>query len=148
MLFTSTTVLATLLYPILVTSSCLPTKDGHNAPAVKYDSVICNSCPGKETKANDSLWVNYNGTLTTEDGPLFDSSYPGTNGLGDPLNFVLDSGQVIKGFDAGLWDMCIGDLRVIHIPPEYGYGAKGVDGVIPPNATLGEFESHQAVITN
>jgi FKBP-type peptidyl-prolyl cis-trans isomerase len=140
MRFSLSVLLLSVLSPIIVSSSsCIPIeKEGHDAPEVKYIRLVCNYCEGQETKAKDTLWVNYNGTLTTEDGPLFDSSYSGKGGLGDPLNFTLGSGDVIKGFDAGLWGMCAGDVRLITIPPEYGYGSKGVEGAIPPNSTLGK----------
>jgi hypothetical protein len=39
-------------------------------------------------------------------------------------------------FDAGLYGMCPEERRWLKIKPEFGYGAKGVPGVIPPNATL------------
>jgi hypothetical protein len=39
-------------------------------------------------------------------------------------------------FDAGLYNMCPGEGRRLQIAPEFGYGVKGVLGVIPPNSTL------------
>jgi FKBP-type peptidyl-prolyl cis-trans isomerase len=39
-------------------------------------------------------------------------------------------------FDAGLYSMCPGERRRLKIAPEFGYGAKGVPGAIPPNSTL------------
>lgn len=45
-------------------------------------------------------------------------------------------GQVIKGWDKGLRDMCVGEKRKLKIPPSEGYGSAGAGGVIPPNAHL------------
>jgi FKBP-type peptidyl-prolyl cis-trans isomerase FkpA len=74
--------------------------------------------------------VHYTGTLT--DGTVFDSSIP----RGAPFAFTLGAGQVIKGWDVGLFGMKVGEKRKLTIPPDMGYGADGFPGVIPPNATL------------
>jgi FKBP-type peptidyl-prolyl cis-trans isomerase len=84
---------------------------------------------GAEAKNGSHVYVNYNGTLTN--GTKFDSSYD----RGEPIDFVLGTGGVIKGWDIGLLGMKVGGKRHFVISPEYGYGAQGI-GPIPPNATL------------
>ena len=64
-------------------------------------------------------------------GSEFDASY----NRGMPLSFAVGSGQVIKGWDQGLLDMCIGEKRKLTIQPEWGYGARGM-GPIPANSVL------------
>jgi len=44
--------------------------------------------------------------------------------------------MVIRGWDEGVQGMKAGGTRVLTIPAELGYGARGAGGVIPPNATL------------
>lgn len=85
---------------------------------------------GPTPKTGDIVSVHYTGWLTN--GTKFDSSVD----RGDPFEFVLGRGQVIKGWDAGVATMQVGDKVRLTIPPEMGYGARGAGGVIPPNATL------------
>ena len=43
---------------------------------------------------------------------------------------------MIKGWDEGVMKMSLGEKAKLTITPDYGYGARGAGGVIPPNATL------------
>ena len=83
---------------------------------------------GPEASPGSSVSVNYKGTL--EDGKEFDSSY----GRG-PFEFSLGAGMVIKGWDEGVAGMKVGGKRKLVIPPELGYGSRGI-GPIPPNSVL------------
>lgn len=75
--------------------------------------------------------VHYTGWLTT--GKKFDSSVDRRS----PFSFPLGGGQVIKGWDEGVAGMKVGGKRQLRIPPELGYGARGVgNGLIPPNSVL------------
>ncbi|ORX65815.1 hypothetical protein DL89DRAFT_92565 [Linderina pennispora] len=87
-------------------------------------------CPVKAS-VGDKVAVHYQGTLFS-DGTTFDDSYE----RGQPIEFTLGQGQVIKGWDQGILGMCIGEKRVLKIPADLGYGAAGAGGVIPPNAAL------------
>jgi peptidylprolyl isomerase len=84
---------------------------------------------GQEAKAGDTVAVHYTGTL--ENGSKFDSS----RDRGEPLRFPLGAGHVIKGWDEGVAGMKVGGKRTLVIPPELGYGSRGI-GPIPPNSTL------------
>lgn len=55
---------------------------------------------------------------------------------GQPFQFTLGAGQVIKGWDEGVAGMKVGEKRKLTIPSDLGYGPNGAGGVIPPNATL------------
>lgn len=86
-------------------------------------------CTNK-SKTGDMLTMHYTGTLT--DGNKFDSSYD----RDQPFTFQIGVGQVIKGWDQGLLDMCVGERRKLVIPPSLGYGKRGAGNVIPADATL------------
>jgi len=89
---------------------------------------------GALAKAGQHVSVHYTGWLYNDGvkGAKFDSS----KDRGDPFGFSLGAGQVIKGWDEGVQGMLVGGTRVLVIPPQLGYGARGAGGVIPPNATL------------
>ncbi len=89
---------------------------------------------GAEAVAGVTCQMHYTGWLWANDakGKKFDSSLD----RGDPFEFVLGTGQVIKGWDEGVVGMKIGGKRTLLIPSNLGYGARGAGGVIPPNATL------------
>ena len=74
--------------------------------------------------------VHYTGKLTN--GTVFDSSVT----RGEPIEFVVGVGQVIKGWDEGITRLKKGQKAVLHCSPDFAYGARGVPGVIPPNSTL------------
>ena len=89
---------------------------------------------GTEATSGKSVTVHYTGWLSENGGRgrKFDSS----KDRGEPFQFGLGQGQVIKGWDQGVQGMKVGGTRELTIPPEMGYGARGAGGVIPPNATL------------
>ena len=81
-----------------------------------------------------SMCSAYTGWLFNDgqQGTKFDSS----KDRGQPFEFPLGAGHVIKGWDEGVQGMAVGGTRRLVIPAALGYGARGAGGVIPPNATL------------
>jgi peptidylprolyl isomerase len=84
--------------------------------------------PGQTCVMNYTGWLWENGVK----GKKFDSSLD----RGTPFEFPIGQGRVIKGWDEGVATMKVGGKRVLLIPPQLAYGARGAGGVIPPNATL------------
>lgn len=84
---------------------------------------------GDGAQVGKSVSVHYTGRL--KDGTEFDSSIK----RGVPFTFILGRGQVIKGWDAGLQGMKVGEKRKLTIPPELAYGDRST-GKIPAKSTL------------
>merc|ERR1719476_428101 len=84
----------------------------------------------RKSKNGDKLSMHYSGYFL--DGTSFDSSY----NRGKPFAFTLGAGEVIKGWDQGLNDMCIGEQRKLTIPSDLAYGDAGIGDRIPGGATL------------
>src|SRR3569623_575826 len=89
---------------------------------------------GAQPKRGQTCVMHYTGWLYTNGmkGKKFDSSVD----RGEPFEFTLGAGRVIKGWDEGGATMKVGGKRTLIIPPQLGYGARGAGGVLPPNATL------------
>jgi FKBP-type peptidyl-prolyl cis-trans isomerase len=90
----------------------------------------------RKTQNGDTVSMMYKGTLQS-DGSQFDSSYD----RGKPFKFTVGKGQVIKGWDQGLLDMCIGEARKLTIPPELAYGNRA-NNAIPAGSTLSMFHDY------
>jgi cyclophilin family peptidyl-prolyl cis-trans isomerase len=85
---------------------------------------------GPAIKKGDQVKIHYTGEL--EDGTKFDSS----RDRGEPIQFTIGQGDVIKGWDIGISGMTKGEMRRLLIPYILAYGDEGYPGVIPPRATL------------
>ncbi|KAJ6253310.1 fk506-binding protein [Anaeramoeba flamelloides] len=85
---------------------------------------------GKKPSPFSKVRVHYVGH--TSKGVKFDSS----RDRNEPFEFVVGKGQVIKGWDRGIPTMKIGEMAVLTIKPEYGYGNQSMGEKIPANSTL------------
>lgn len=95
------------------------------------DVVVGNGAeavPGTRVTVHYTGWLLENG----QRGKKFDSSVD----RGQPFQFPLGAGRVIRGWDEGVAGMKVGGKRVLTIPAALGYGERGAGGVIPPGATL------------
>ncbi|MEM6263424.1 MAG: FKBP-type peptidyl-prolyl cis-trans isomerase [Bacteroidota bacterium] len=84
---------------------------------------------GKLPEKGKNVKVHYRGYLAN--GTVFDASYD----RGQPIEFPLGVGRVIKGWDEGIALLPVGSRGILKIPAEIGYGNRTV-GSIPANSTL------------
>ena len=128
-----------------VASAPLALAEEKAPPAVKKESKMIKTSSGlqyedvkagtgESPKTGQVCVMHYTGWLyeNATKGKKFDSSVD----RGQPFEFTIGRGQVIKGWDEGVSTMKIGGKRTLVIPPDLGYGARGAGGVIPANATL------------
>ncbi len=87
--------------------------------------------PGMTVSVHYTGWL-YDPTAADKRGKKFDSS----KDRNEPFEFPLGAGQVIAGWDQGVAGMKVGGTRILTIPSNMGYGARGAGGDIPPNAAL------------
>ncbi|WUR13856.1 FKBP-type peptidyl-prolyl cis-trans isomerase [[Empedobacter] haloabium] len=112
---------------------------GSAAPGPAAEQLIVNDVKvgsGREATAGSNVSVHYTGWLyrplaKNQRGRQFDSSRP----RGEPLEFQLGAGRVIKGWEQGVTGMKVGGKRTLIIPSELAYGARSMPG-IPANSAL------------
>jgi len=104
-------------------------KEYTTASGLKYK--ITKKGTGVKANPGDQVSVHYVGTLTDSAKTKFDSS----RDRGQPLPFTLGSGQVIKGWDEGIALLHVGDVAILTIPSNLGYGEHAKEK-IPANSTL------------
>ncbi|KAI1923148.1 Peptidyl-prolyl cis-trans isomerase fpr2 [Ophidiomyces ophidiicola] len=119
--------LLALLVAAAATTAAIPFPPGLECAELLIELTHREIC-SRPSMAGDTIKIHYRGTFTN--GTEFDSS------IGqEPLKFALGQKKVIKGFDEGAMNMCVGDKRKVIIPPLLGYGNKQ-RGPISPNSTL------------
>lgn len=124
--FTGLVILASLFVSVFAHND-----EDHERPEQERDHLSVgimrkpDHCP-RESKDGDHLTVRYNNTLIDQTPVLTTSEF----------EFTLGEGQVIPGWDLGLRDMCVGELRELVVPSQYGYGEFPVGDKIPPRALL------------
>lgn len=97
------------------------------ASGLRYKVLTAGPAGGKSPALTDSVTVHYRGTLTN--GTVFDSSYD----RGQPATFGVN--QVIPGWTEALQLMKPGDVFLLYIPSNLGYGPQSM-GAIPANSDL------------
>jgi len=100
---------------------------------LKYRDIEAGT--GASPKSGQTCVMHYTGWLYVDGakGKKFDSSHD----RGQPFEFPIGQGRVIKGWDEGVATMKVGGKRELLIPPSLGYGSRSVGGgLIPANSTL------------
>ena len=110
--------------------SCGSHEDGHSCGGHE-EGQSCGNCGGgcgsqpaiTGPNVGKTCRTHYRGTFN--DGTQFDSSYD----RGEPLEFICGAGQMIKGFDAAVANMEVGQVVDVHLMPEEAYGMPNPDAI-------------------
>ena len=92
--------------------------------------IIVEAGDGPKPQPGTLIRAHYTGKFLS--GRVFDSSVQ----RGEPFEFEVGMGRVIKGWDEALLDMQKGEKRILIIPSHLAYGERGYPPIIPPRATL------------
>ena len=128
-----------LLVAVVLLSGCSgptepPRTSGTIAEFAVIDVVVgegAEALSGKTVHVHYTGWL-YDDTAVDKKGSKFDSSLD----RGNPFDFPLGAGRVIKGWDQGVVGMKVGGQRTLMIPADFGYGERGAGSVIPGGASL------------
>ena len=107
-------------------------KMNHTPSGLQYLDTVEGS--GASPVKGKTCVMHYTGWLW--DGKAKGAKFDSSVDRGQPFEFTIGVGQVIKGWDEGVGTMKVGGKRTLIIPSVLGYGSRGAGGVIPPNATL------------
>lgn len=89
-------------------------------PPADLEVEVLHRGTGKVLEAGDQITCHYLGQVWG--GAVFDNSYD----RGEPLDFRIGVGQVIRGWDDGLVGQRVGSRVLLSIPSRFGYGSRGV----------------------
>ena len=101
--------------------------EGLTATGVQWRDTLTGV--GREAQLTDEVVIHY--TARVEGGDLIDS----THDRGEPETFLLSAAPVL-GWADGMPGMRVGGKRWLGVPAERAFGDEGVEGLIPPGATL------------
>lgn len=137
MTFRSVRLAAILGLVLALAAACSQAPPYTGGDVVELQRIDLQPGDGQVAAAGDEVSVHYTGWLHDQAAPdrrgvKFDSSID----RGQPFVFMLGAGRVIRGWDEGVAGMRVGGRRVLHIPADLGYGAKGAGKAIPPGASL------------
>ena len=111
-------------------------KNGIQAQKTKNGVLVQVSAQGTGPKVEAGKFVSLKYKGYTLDGNVFDTNMDTSFKHTEPLDFVIGSGGMMKGFEEGVMILKKGDKAKLLIPSSLGYGAQGNGGAIQPNSNL------------
>jgi len=89
---------------------------------------------GERAQVGDVATIHFVGWL--DDKGVKGREIYDTHRRGEPVSFVIGTERVMQGWNEGVIGMQPGGKRLVKVPAELGYGSRGVEDVVPPNARL------------
>jgi peptidylprolyl isomerase len=122
-----------MLFILLLSARAIAESGFMSTPggALYKDVVIGGGLPAVE---GDVATIHFRGWLSGESGR--GKEIVNSRSERQPISFVIGTDRVMPGWNEGVIGMREGGKRLVKLPPELGFGAKGSAGVIPPNSGL------------
>jgi FKBP-type peptidyl-prolyl cis-trans isomerase FkpA len=132
-MYKASIILSTAIFMVAICGVSLANEAFHRLPSgLEYKNLKIGKGEkveqGTTVKMHFVGWVDDNGEPGKE---IFNSRKEKK-----PVSFVVGTEKVMQGWNEGVIGMHAGGRRMLRIPPELGYGGKGVEGEVPPNSHL------------
>ena len=89
---------------------------------------------GPVAEAGDVVAIHFVGWI--DDAGTQGREFVNTRRAGEPIRFVVGTDKVMPAWNAAVTGMQAGGRRLVLVPPAMAYGARGVQGIVPANASL------------
>jgi len=127
------TIAGLLLLPTVLTSSPVVAEDFQVTPnGVQYKDLKPGS--GETAAVGDVAIMNFTGWL--DDAGKKGKEFYDSRRQGKPVAFVIGTDWIMQGWNEGVIGMRPGGKRLLRVPPALGYGARGVQDLVPPDTPL------------
>lgn len=122
-----------LIIGCFLPSSCIAAPNSADtSEGLRYEEL--NAGSGLTAKIDDIVTIQMVGWL--DNGGLMGSQFINTYDFGQPISFKLGTDRVMQAWNRSVTGMKVGGKRRVFVPAKLGYGAQGVENLVPPDADL------------
>jgi len=122
-----------ILLSTLVSASFAAEEIKEMPSGLKYQDLVTGT--GDTAEIGKIATIHLVGWLD-DNGQKGDKFFDSPRDYGRPITFKIGTDRVMKAWNIGVDGMKVGGKRRLRVPAALGYGAKGVDDIVPPNSDL------------